>query len=112
MAPYLLNAYITHVDNYKKAAIAQNYPLEAKFCLEHLLHLCLLANSTVMSTLTVHSEREDKMARDRTSHPPTYAEAKKMKSLAHHHTHESRLPQCQLKGLTFLFSSSEVVQRI
>ena len=37
-----------------------------------------------MSTLTVHCRWEDETARERTGHPPSYAEAKKMKSLTLH----------------------------
>jgi len=38
----------------------------------------------MMSTLTVHYQWEDEMVRERTCHPPIYAEAKKMKSLTLH----------------------------
>src|SRR6218665_3245462 len=37
-----------------------------------------------MSTLTVHCQWEDEMAKERTGHLPSYAEAKKMKSLTLH----------------------------
>src|SRR6218665_535231 len=40
-----------------------------------------LANSAIMSTLTVHCQWEDEAVRDRTGHPPSYAKAKKLKSL-------------------------------
>ena len=43
-----------------------------------------LANSAMMSTLTVHCQWEDETTRERTGHPPSYAEAKKMKSLTFH----------------------------
>jgi len=36
-----------------------------------------LANSAMMSTLTVHCQWEDETARERTDHQPSYAEAKK-----------------------------------
>src|SRR6218665_134868 len=38
----------------------------------------------MMSTLIVHCRWDDEMARERTGHPPTYAEAKKMKSTTLH----------------------------
>jgi len=37
-----------------------------------------------MGTLTAHWQWEDETVRERTGHPPSYAEAKKMKSLALH----------------------------
>jgi len=37
-----------------------------------------------MSTLTVSCQLEDEMARENTGHPPSYAEAKKKKSLTLH----------------------------
>src|SRR6218665_2278974 len=40
-----------------------------------------LANSSMMSTQTVHCKWEDETVRERTGHPPSYTEAKKMKSL-------------------------------
>ena len=43
-----------------------------------------LANSAMTSTLTVHCQWEDETVRERTGHPPSYAEAKKMKSLTLH----------------------------
>src|SRR6218665_1662434 len=49
-----------------------------------------------MSTLTVHCQWEDEMAKERTGHLPSYAEAKKMKSLTLH-THSCfrvRLMDC------------------
>ena len=44
----------------------------------------LLANSAMMSTLTVHCQWEDETMRERDGRPPSYAEAKKMKSLTFH----------------------------
>src|SRR6218665_1922141 len=41
-----------------------------------LLHLHPLANSATMSTLTVHCQWEDETERERTGHPPSYADAK------------------------------------
>jgi len=38
-----------------------------------------LANSDMMSTLTIHCQWEDETVRERTSHAPSYAEAKKIK---------------------------------
>ena len=49
-----------------------------------LLHLQPLANLALMSTPTVHCQWEDETVRERTGHPPSYAEAKKMKSLTLH----------------------------
>jgi len=43
-----------------------------------------LANSAMMSTLTTHNRWEDEMVRERTGHPPSYSEAKKMKLLTLH----------------------------
>ena len=40
--------------------------------------------SYMMSTLTVHCQWVDETVRKRTGHPPSYAEAKKMKSLTLH----------------------------
>src|SRR6218665_1071270 len=40
-----------------------------------------LGNLAVMSTLTAHCQWEDETVRERTGHPPSFAEAKKMKSL-------------------------------
>jgi len=44
----------------------------------------LLANLTKMSTLIVHHQWEDEMVLERTGRHPTYAQAKKMKSLILH----------------------------
>ena len=55
-------------------------PLQGYF----LLHMHSLANSVMMSTLTAHCQWEDEMAREITGHPPSYAVAKKMKSLTLH----------------------------
>jgi len=38
----------------------------------------------MMSALTVHYQLEDETVRERIDHPPSYAEAKKMKSLTLH----------------------------
>jgi len=43
-----------------------------------------LANSALISTLPVHCQWEDETAGERTGHPPSYAEAKKMKLLTLH----------------------------
>jgi len=43
--------------------------------------LCPIANSAMMSTLNVHCQWEDEMVRERTGHPPSYAETKKIKLL-------------------------------
>ena len=55
-----------------------------KFGSRFLLHLCPLANSAVTCTLTTHCQWEDETVRERTGHPPLFAEAKKMKSLTLH----------------------------
>ena len=55
-----------------------------KFGSRFLLHVRPLANSALMRTLTIHCLWEDEMVRERTAHPPSYAEAKKMKSLTLH----------------------------
>src|SRR6218665_1517110 len=49
-----------------------------RFGLRFLLHLRPLANSAMMSTMTVHCQWEDETVRERTGHPPSYAKAKKM----------------------------------
>jgi len=73
-----------------------------KFGSRYLLHLHPLANSAMMSTLTaVHCQWEDETVRGRTGHPPSYAEAKKMKSLTLH-THGC-LRDSLIKGLIFFF---------
>jgi len=43
-----------------------------------------LSNSAVTGMLTVPCHWEDEMARERTGQPPSYTEAKKMKSLTLH----------------------------
>ena len=58
--------------------------LGRKFGLRVLFHLHALANSAMMSTLTVYCQWEDEMARERTGHLASYAEAKKMKLLTLH----------------------------
>jgi len=58
--------------------------LGQKFGLRFLFHLHPLVNSAMMSTLTAHCQWEDETVRERTGHPPSYAEAKKMKSLTLH----------------------------
>ena len=42
------------------------------------------ADLAMMRTLITHRQRGDETARERTGHPPSYAEAKKMKSLSLH----------------------------
>src|SRR6218665_1225974 len=65
-----------------------------------LFHLCFLGNSAMMSTLTAHYQWEDETVRERTGHPPSYAEAKKFKSLKLH-THG-----CPRASLRYSYSSS------
>jgi len=55
-----------------------------KFGSSSLPHLCPIANLAMMSTLTVRSQWEGETVRERPGHSPSYAEAKKMKSLAFH----------------------------
>src|SRR6218665_116115 len=71
-----------------------------KFDSRFLLHLHLLANSAIMGTLTIHCQWEDETARKRTGHPPSYAEAKTIKSLTLH-THG-----CSWAGLRDCSSSA------
>src|SRR6218665_3236402 len=49
-----------------------------------LFHLHPLANSAIMSTLTVHCQWEEEMVRERTGHLPSCAKAKKVKLLTRH----------------------------
>src|SRR6218665_723892 len=44
-----------------------------------LVYTSSLSTSAIMCTLTAHCQWEDEMARERTGHPPSYAEAKKIK---------------------------------
>src|SRR6218665_1934574 len=55
-----------------------------------------LANSAMMSTLNASCQWEDEMVRERTVHPPSYAEALKMKSLTlhTHGCHRASLRDC------------------
>src|SRR6218665_455919 len=64
-----------------------------------------LSSSAMMSTLTVYCQWEDKMVRERTGHPPSYAEVKKMKSLTLH-THD-----CPIANLRDCPSSSLLMFR-
>jgi len=48
-------------------------------CLGFLLHLRPLANSAIMSTLTINCRWEDETTMERAGYPPSCAEAKKMK---------------------------------
>ena len=79
-----------------------------KFGSRFLLHLAI---SGTMSTLTVHCQWEDEAAREKIGHPPSYAQAKKMKSLTlnTHGCSRVRLKDCPssfpnprlfLRGLT------------
>src|SRR6218665_2480318 len=60
------------------------YSQGQKFGSRFLLHRRPLANSAMMSPLTAHCQWEDETVRERTGQPPSYAEAKKMKSLTLH----------------------------
>jgi len=48
------------------------------------VYLRPLANSAMMSTLTAHCQWEEETVRERIGRPPSYAVAKKMKSLTLH----------------------------
>ena len=65
--------------------------------------LHLLANSTIMSTLTVRCRWEDQTARERTVQPPSYAEVKKFKAA---NTSPMADSQVKHKELLLFFSSS------
>ena len=56
-------------------------PTRAEICIEISAPPAPLANSAMMSTRTVHCQWEGETVRERTGHPPSYGEAKKMKSL-------------------------------
>src|SRR6218665_333199 len=70
-----------------------------KFGSRFLLHLCPLANSAMMNTWTTHCHWEDEMVKETTGHPPSYAEAKKIKSLTLH-THG--FPKASLRDCSAL----------
>ena len=55
-----------------------------KFGSRFLLHLRPLANSAIMSALTVHCRWQDETVSERIGQLPSYAEGKKMKSLTLH----------------------------
>src|SRR6218665_1806363 len=74
-----------------------------KFGSRFLLHLCPLANSSMMSTLTVHCQWEDETVRQRTGHPLSYTKAKKIKLLTPH-TH--RCPRASLRNCSSFSSFS------
>jgi len=54
-----------------------------------------------MSTLTVHCQWEDETVRERTGHAPSYAKAKKMKSMTLH-AHGCLIPMASLKDFAIL----------
>jgi len=58
----------------------------------------------MMSTLTTHCQGEDETVRERTGHPPSYTEAKKMKLLTFH-THDC--PRADLRDCSSSSSSYE-----
>src|SRR6218665_16018 len=64
-----------------------------------------LANSAVVSTLTVHCLWGDETVRKRTGHPPSYAEAKKMKLLT---LHAHGCPMTSLRDCSSFSSSSSI----
>ena len=56
------------------------FPKGQKLVLRFMLYLCLLEKSVIMSAPTVPCWwEEDEMVKERTGHPPSFAEAKKMK---------------------------------
>src|SRR6218665_1082677 len=57
----------------------------------------------MMNTLIVHCQWEDETVRERTGHPPSYAEAKKMKLLTLH-THGC--PRANLRDCSLVASCS------
>ena len=71
-----------------------------KFGSRFLLHLRPLANSAMTSTLIAHCQWEDETVSERTGHPPSYAEAKKTKSLT---LHSHGCPMASLKRPIFFF---------
>src|SRR6218665_55624 len=86
-----------------------------KFGSRFLLHLRPLGSSTMMSTLstpTVHCQLEYETVRERTGYPPSYAEAKNMKSLTLH-THgcpRASLRDCS--SLLFFFLIGIISQTV
>src|SRR6218665_915042 len=56
----------------------------------------------MMSTLTAHCQWEDETVRERTGHPPSYAEAKKVKSLTLH-THGCPRASLRDRSSSFFF---------
>jgi len=70
---------LVSVLDYQSRGLGFKFRPGHKFGLRLLLHLRPLANSDMMGTLTIHCQWEDEMARERTGHPPSYAEDKKMK---------------------------------
>ena len=80
-----------------------------------------VASSAMLSAPTVHRRWEDETLRERTGHPPTYAKAKRMKSLTlHTHScHTASLKDCssfssdsdtQYMSIVIKFSLTEVEQ--
>ena len=65
-----------------------------------------VANSAMMSTLTAHFQWEDETVRERTGHPHSYAEAKKMKSLT---LHSSGCPGASLRDCSSSCSNVSAV---
>ena len=74
--------------------------LRQKIASRFLLYLHPLANAAMMSILTAHCPWEDETVRGRIGYSPSYAEAKKMKSLTLH-THD-----CSRASLRDCFSAS------
>src|SRR6218665_2719491 len=65
----------------------------------------------MMSTLTAHCQWEDETVRERTCHPPSYAGAKKMKSITLH-THgclRASLPDRSSSSYLWLISAPTVL---
>ena len=69
---------MVHVLDCQSRGLGSN-PARAEVCVENSVPSVPLANSVMVSTLTASFQWEDKVARERTGHPPSYIEAKKMK---------------------------------
>src|SRR6218665_1564870 len=72
----LFYAQWSSVQDCQSRALGFKYRPGQKFSLRFLLRLYPIANSAMMSTLTIHCEWEDETLRERTGHPPSYTEAK------------------------------------
>src|SRR6218665_1047484 len=73
-----------HTSAIRKVRVQISVKAEIWFEISAPPALRLLANSAMMSTLSVHCQWKDETERERTGPPPSYAEAKKIKSLTLH----------------------------